>query len=65
MTRYNDGLTAPVFDSDTALRVGYLAFDNTHLVARTEDLNVDPSGRFSLLADFSESGELLGIEVMW
>lgn len=55
----------PILETDKEARAAYLILDNTQEVGRTKVLHLDDSGNFVVMADLSERGDILGIEVMW
>lgn len=58
--------TGPIFHTDNITRASYLTLDNTQVVARTETLE---RGNYAigltLMIDYAENGDVLGIEVLW
>ena len=62
MSKRDPDYTGPTWNRDASLRVGYLSIDNTRVVARTEALHQE---RPWILMDYDESGNVLGIEVLW
>lgn len=58
--------TGPIFHTDNITRASFLTIDNTQVVHRTEVLeNGNRSIGATLLIDYSENGDVLGIEVLW
>lgn len=54
----------PLWGFDKKARVGYLTVDPTQLVHHTAELPTDPDSGVTLLADYDEYGNILGIEVL-
>lgn len=52
----------PIWDSERADRIAYLALDNTRLPARTERLQAHFA---TVLVDYDEFDMAIGIEVIW